>query len=296
MARYRPEPLHEPKKKNKKKRWLPTLLGVFVLVLLVGLGYLFRAPSFQVLRVQISGAKVVPEEDIQKVVQESMKGNYFFLIPKTSTFFLDKGFIQKNILQSSLRIKKATLSREGTGGVRVTIVERTAAHTWCQGESSASDSKECYYIDEEGFAFAPAPRFSPGVVFEFFGDTATGTAPRIGTTVIASSSVSFILSFRSALSSTTPVSLLSARSTGDGDYELATLEGPVILLSNRDTAESEAGRLDVFFRSDVFTGPGIQGAVRALKKIDLRFGQKIFYTLSKGASESAGTTTEIKNP
>lgn len=295
MGRYQREYREPPKKKKRGGRRLLILLFLLLVILAIGLVYLFRAESFQVKNVSVSGAEVVLDGDIEKIVKEEMSGDYFSIIPKTSTFFISKKNIASVLLASSARIKKVSISREGTDGLHIAITERKAAHTWCQGTSSDRDEKECYYIDEEGFAFALAPRFSPGVVFEFFGNAATGT-PLVGTTVTGSSSVSFVLSFKSALSSTTPLKLTSARALSQGDYELESLEGPVILVSEKSNPVVQSARLNVFFRSDVFTGRGIEGDPAAIKKIDLRFGQKIFYTLKSEAKEEIKPETEPLSP
>lgn len=294
MRRYQREYRGETKKKIKKGKQLPKLIFLLLVVLVIGSVYFFRAESFQIKQVAVFGAVMVSEEDVKKVVRENITGSYFFsVIPKTSTFFISKKNIIKAILASSPRIKTVYISRENANGLNITLTERKVAHTWCQGTGSTTDLKECYYIDEEGFAFAQAPRFSPGVVFEFFGNDATST-PLVGTTVTGSTSVSFILSFRSSLSSTTPLSLISARAISGGDYELESLEGPVVLVSENDSPTAQSSRLNVFFRSDVFTGRGIGGEPTSLKKIDLRFGQKIFYTLKSEAKEEGKENIKLE--
>lgn len=295
MGRYQKESGQRAVKKKTKSRRLFWLLILLLAVSAVGLFVLFRADSFQVKKVSVSGTVVVREKDIEKIAREKMSGSYFSTIPKTSFFFVPKKKITEALLASSARIKSVSINRQGKDGLHIAVAERKAAHTWCQGASSEADFKECYYIDDEGFAFALAPKFSPGVVFEFFGNAATGT-PLVGATVTGSSSVSFVLSFVSFVSSTTPLQLISARALDQGDYELASLEGPIVLISEKESPSAQAGRLNVFFRSDVFSGQGMEGNPAAIEKIDLRFGQKIFYTLKNEAKKELQPENKEPNP
>jgi hypothetical protein len=274
--------MHEKKggknflKNNKKKK---ILVGLGILVILtVGCIFLLRSTSMQIDTVIVSGNRILGEGELVGVVKNVTGGKYVYLIPKTSSIFYPKKDIIQGLLAYSARIKSVSVAKEGLKKSIITISERQPLYVWC--ESTASPEKSCLYIDVDGIAFAFAPSLAPGIVFEFYNNDANKKA-EIGNQVIRPEDMAFINTFRSNVATSTPLSPSMASVLPFNDYEIKTKEGPTLLFSKEEDPTKIAAALNTFFISTPAKEAGFIEHPDLLDKIDLRFGQKIFYTLSK---------------
>lgn len=262
--------------KNKRKRTLLIVLGV-VILLLVGFVFFLRSSYVQIEQVVVLGNRILGEEELADLVKNTTDDMYFYLIPKTSSVLYPKKDITKDLLAYSARIKSVAITKEGLKKSVVTISEREPLYVWC--ESAIETEKNCLYIDADGIAFAFAPRFSPGIIFEFY-DSATHKKAEIGTQVIHPEDVARINTFRFNLATSTPLSPSRASVLPSDDYEIKTKEGPTVLFSKKEDPKKTAIILNTFFTSSPAQEGGFVEQPDLLDRIDLRFGQKIFYTLS----------------
>lgn len=262
--------------KNKRKKVLFIFLGVFLIVL-VGFVFFLRSNYVQIESVTVFGNRILGEEELALLVKNITEETYFHLIPKTSSILYPKKDITRGLLAYSARIKSVNITKEGLKKSVITITERDPLYVWCDGDVEVE--KNCLYIDADGIAFAFAPRFSPGIVFEF-SSSDTGKKALIGTEVIDPRDVLLINNFRFNLATSTPLSPSAARVLSSDDYEIKTKEGPVVLFSKKEDPKKTAIILNTFFLSLPAKEAGFIERPDLLDRIDLRFGQKIFYTLS----------------
>lgn len=263
--------------KNKRKKFLFLLLGI-TLILLVGFIFFLRSAYVQIESVTVSGNRILGEEELAGVVKNVTKDTYFYFIPKTNSIFYPKKDITKELLAYSARIKSVSVATDGLKKSVVAISEREPLYVWC--EDVIETEKSCLYIDVDGIAFAFAPRFFPGIVFEFSGALGEQEA-KIGREVIDPKDVAFINDFRFSLATSTPLSPSGARVLSYNDYEIKTKEGPVVLFSKKEDPKKAAATLNTFFLSVPAKEGGFIEKPDLLDTIDLRFGQKIFYTLNE---------------
>jgi hypothetical protein len=95
-----------------------------------------------------------------------MRGNYFGIIPKNSTFFFPGSRIRADIIALHPDIAAISLFRSGLTGLSIRINDRVPVARWCglspasneiaTSSASAHGSDEyCYVFDSSGFIFAP---------------------------------------------------------------------------------------------------------------------------------------------
>jgi hypothetical protein len=262
--------------KNKIKPPFFISLGV-VFIILVCFVFFLRSDYLQIEGVTVSGNRILGEEELALLVKNITEETYFHIIPKTSSILYPKKDITNELLAYSARIKSVNITKEGLKKSVITISEREPLYVWCEG--GAETEKKCLYIDADGIAFAFAPRFSPGIVFEF-SNSDTEKKALIGTEVIDPKDVLLINNFRFNLATSTPLSPIAARVLPSHDYEIETKEGPVVLFSKKEDPKRTAAILNTFFLSVPAKEVGFIERPGLLDRIDLRFGQKIFYTLS----------------
>ena len=182
--------LNSPRLLELKKHRHKILLGkaslyVFLfVVVMIGITYLSRLPSFNISSIEIKNNQSVDADMVKEIVQKEITGNYFWMFPRTNIFLYPKKHIKKELQDKFKRIKHTDFSIKDKKSLEVNIIERTALYTWCGNlppnlESSDEVSK-CYFLDDSGYIFDKAPYFSGDVYFKFYGlfvgDTTLGSS------------------------------------------------------------------------------------------------------------------------
>ena len=136
------------KKKERQKRLLVSFV-VFLILLFISFFVLMRMDWIQNKVITIEGNSFVTETAIRDVAKESMRGNSFFVLPKTNTFFLNKKAIRDSVISSFPEIHDVALDRKGVSELHMIISERAEEYLLCQKEL-------CYSFDANGYVFKKA--------------------------------------------------------------------------------------------------------------------------------------------
>jgi len=178
------EILSSPEKRKKKRNKLLIKVGIIVgvIFLFFGLGvYGLHSENVRVVDITIEGERVVATQEIIDMAREELDGSYLKIFPKDGIFFYPKEKIIKSITENFGRISSVDVRRSKLTALTIDIVERDAAALWCGKniiEDERSISISCYFVEESGLIFAPAPHFSGSVYFEYYSGLLNG-----GTTV-----------------------------------------------------------------------------------------------------------------
>ena len=145
------------------------LFFVFILLILAILGGVvgfFRKKQFQISQVTVIGTKSLDPDAILQVAHHYLDGNYAIIIPKTNTLLLSKSDLAAYIIDQLPSISKVTVRFSEKNSIEISIIEKKPSYVWCNAS--------CYFMDNTGMIYEPAPHFTDGVFTTFTGGTIAG--------------------------------------------------------------------------------------------------------------------------
>lgn len=141
-----------PKPVPKKFPWKRLIIVLGCIVLIVGFVVLVRTPKLQVQTIEVVGTNVADPEEVRLYTMSLLEGSYLRVLPKKSMLLLDSDVLTMHIKESFPRFKEVSVTRIGATKLSVTVSEYTGTYLWCD--------EQCFFMDERGSVFAPAPYFS----------------------------------------------------------------------------------------------------------------------------------------
>lgn len=150
------------------KIFIITLLAFLFFVTGGGISHNMR---WRVEHINVSGANTVSVDAVRELVQEKLKGNYYFVYARDNSRLFPKKEIEQILLDTLPRLASATVNRIDDHTITALVTERTPYALWCGEKPNIGDVQinNCWFIDEEGFVFDQAPIFSKGVYIEVYG-------------------------------------------------------------------------------------------------------------------------------
>jgi hypothetical protein len=299
---------------TKKRVGKIIIISVLAVLLLSGLGYLLYLPALSVRTVSVQGNSILDSEEIIGQVDQTLAGKYWQIFPKRSIFIYPKKVIITNLLQLFPRLATAEVGLGEWDSLVIDIKERDSDSIWCKSEkffsssqspdeinvasSSPVDDSEsflltpdtqnqnCYFADDDGFIFAPAPYFSNSVFIELSGllpDQPLAQKP------LSTESYSILTHFAKSLSKifnktgNDKYRLIKVKILDQNNYEAIIADTSkvsdnewVILFNNDSSAEELTNNLYTVLNSDPFTKEMLKNG-GDLSSVDLRYGKKVFY-------------------
>ncbi len=138
-------------RRRKKRRRARVVLIVFIFLLLCACVWGLRQNAVRISRVEIFGA----DQSLATTALSEMRGNYFDIVPRDSTFFFPETRIRDNILAEHPDISAVSIFRNGMTGLSISVEYRVPIARWC-GSTFATSSPvgNCYLFDANGFIFS----------------------------------------------------------------------------------------------------------------------------------------------
>jgi cell division septal protein FtsQ len=155
----------EPQKKRRRINWKLLVRLLVAVAIVVGVIVLICLPRLQVKTVTVAGANVVDPADVSAFVQQHLQGHELLLLPKTSIFLIHEHSLALDIKQHFSRLQTVSVKRTTFSSLTVTVTEYQGVALWC------SDETTCYFMDQNGVVFAPAPYFSGDAYPKIFDGT-----------------------------------------------------------------------------------------------------------------------------
>ena len=269
--------------------WLATLYLSIAIALVILLAQLSMLPALRVREVDVVGTHATDRQDIFEVAARELSGRYLHLFPRGNIFLFSRNRIERAILEAFPRIRTADVGLARGSRIEVRVTEREAVGVVCSPSARAALGELCFFLDERGFAFAPAPVFTgDALYFTYREESARRFA--VGSYVLTPRLFAEAAGVRRALEDVglSPVALTVSDADADAFARHLTFtleEGTDLIFS--DEAALIPTELENFRSILVSEGFAEEsgGDIGTIEYIDLRFGNKVFYRLERGESE-----------
>jgi len=266
--------IHSPefhKKKTREKRIKQAVVALVVIIFVGVPIYLAHMQRFLISSIEVKGNDVTKSSDLQKIIADDLSGSYIWIFPRSNTAIYPHDKIVSDLLDKEPRLSSAVVERVGAKGLRVAVTERSAVAEYCKNISDPSTPLDCYFLDDTGYIFAPAPAFS-GNVYLTYATEAPFDNP-IGQSILDPAAVRASLGFERDLGS---IGIYPRVFLAKGDEYHVLLSNGAEIMWNRSADFSQVVTNLASFLSDksVKSDPTFLSRVAY---IDMRFGNKIFY-------------------
>ncbi len=133
------------KKAPKKK----ILFSVFAIAIICSLIYLFLfSKTFEIKAIATKGNSSLSNEEIEGATKEILSEKSYNYILKNNFFILNNEEIKSRLSEKFTEIDSIEVKKILPDKIEIDIKEKNPALIWCRNE--------CYFVNEEGIAFAPA--------------------------------------------------------------------------------------------------------------------------------------------
>jgi len=263
------------------------LLGfsIFATIALVifGVRTVTRLPAFTITTITAAGGSTIDERVVEAKVSAVLEGTYLKIIPRRFVYFYPAEEV-KAAVASVDRIKNPRIERTDRHTLMVTYDEYYPDALWC----TDTESNECLFLDDTGYAFGPAPHLTGGSLLRFY--TLQDT-PERGKVALTSEDYAAIKNFVTELGKTGwYVATVEVDSVRDVFYTLA--QGGELKATLNQSGQETLQYLLTLRQSAEFThlAPG------NFQYVDLRFGSKVFVNETEEVAAEAATTTATSTP
>ena len=274
--------LHD--RREKIRRWRTfklTVISIFFLALIIFSGWFLNHDKFQIKKIEIDGEDSIAEEKILNIVNQHLAGKYFWLVPKRNIFVFPQTEIETELMAEFGYLRQLTFETDYPDKLYLQVSERKTKYLWCD-----SSDDQCFLVDDTGFLFAKAPRFSDNILFILesdLKDEALRSRPLDQTRfkqVVAT--VDFVPQLLKK-TKTAGLKVNSLELSPIGDFTFVIRENKagvnnkwLLMFRHTQTLTSiENNFLAVFASPEFQTDRVVSGQV--LDYLDLRFGKKVFY-------------------
>jgi len=268
-------------RRRKFKFWATVWTLVFV-AFIVGVIFLLRVDKIRIHNITVSETKVIDPVLVREHVESHINGMYAWVIPKNSVFLLPLDAIHKDIENNFPYVKDLIVRRVGLESIAVDITERKGVYLWCRDHTNT----DCYFMDNDGYVFAHAPYFSGDVYIRFYGERTTNT-----------NNTGNFQTIQKMSNITNLFELITKRNLIPVSFEQSI--GQSIITIKKNDHRVDVLLVSDFIASDVdntigtlLTNATFANSMEKLASIDLRFGNKIFYTYKGTKTETPATVSE----
>ncbi len=288
-ALARPSPM-----KKVRRRRLASKLFIFLLIIgavFIGLGIFSGIPKLSITSVEVTGTESLDGTETESAILGSLAGKQWLVYSRANKFLFSKQEIIEFVMTTMPRVYRVTDIERNGAVLHIAIEERHAAYTWCGREAPVYAAREargvCTFLDQEGFAFAPAPEFSEGVYLSVYGGFPEGDV--IGTTINLQNNIAEVAGILAILGDN-GLRVHSLVLGTDGQHafllDLPTVTGDYArILWNEDVPlEETLGKLGSALSEGNFREE-FQKHGEQFLYIDTRFNNRVFYKFAGGAGK-----------
>ena len=259
------------------------VVGLFLAILLglilTGIYYGTRVASLQLTNVTVTGGFTISHTEIQQDVSQLLQGTYFRLIPRRFVWLYPKHAIEAK-LSTIPRLQQVTLTPAGHNTLNVAFTEYQPFALWCAQATSST----CWFLDQNGFAFASAPDLSGDAFVRY---TTTATTTNAAWQAIDPNLMHMTTAFSTLLQTELGLYVTRVAVLDGGDIDYVVSGGGVIKTT------SSMPILDTYNNLKTILSNGSFSTLTdgKFQYIDLRFGNKVYVNDSSATTSSSTATT-----
>jgi len=255
-----------------KRRQRARLLFKIVLTLLVfsavfGFSSLSIERAFKIEDISISGASRVDENKLAEAVRILLDGKKAFFLSEANPFFFDAEELTDYLKKEFPAIEDISAERDFLEKrLILTLSERKGWAVWC--------AKSCYYLDNQGVLFQPAPQFFGGLILKI-----TDERPQDfnqGGQILDGSFFASFKKFIEDAEKTGKTAIRNIKITPNRSFWLESSAGWKIFIDEETNLDKAVENLGLFLDSEAF-----KNASGSVDYIDLRFPDKGFLKIGE---------------
>jgi len=309
------------KKRRKKLIFAVVLCVVAIASVISTIFFFFRAQFVQIKSVQVSGPiginggvlSMVPADAVQAEITKDISDSWLYLFSKNTLFTYPAGTIRANLLKEYPAAQSVDFQSHGGflgfGNdirLQVFITERTPFALACDTVKNGTSSQLCFYIDSNGFVYAPVSQSSQisAINYIHYQLATSSVSSSLATStfgVVLGKSITDPATFAIAQKIINAVSGIGLTVVGDTVGTDAYGPDNQILVSNRSASTTTAiyfngsEPLDTELRyfSEFWTQESTSSAT-IFQYVDMRYGKDIVFKLYSNASSSGLTASSSK--
>nr|MBP9821513.1 hypothetical protein [Candidatus Paceibacterota bacterium] len=233
---------------------------------------------------------------VQESAMSFIAGFHVWVIPRSNVLLVSKRAWSEQLLHTIPTLEFVSVELIDRTRAIIHVVERDPMYVWCTGgvPSVSSMSDDCYFIDDNGYVFEPAPMFSDGVYFVFRGGPLADNPEPLRNVVVPEDD---FLSFKKLISAlkgramaVTSVTFLpedDIKLSFDSLADSVVSEGSYLLVKESTASEKIVQMLDLMMQ-DVSFDEHFKTSPTDLEYIDFRFENKIIYKWKGGGETTQG--------
>ncbi|MBP5993956.1 MAG: FtsQ-type POTRA domain-containing protein [Candidatus Moranbacteria bacterium] len=253
--------------------WNMRSIGLMALWLLfVGaVGYqLFFSGALSVSRIEIDGANLLTQGEIEQLLHETMMGKHAGIVDRDNLLFLSERALAERIEMVSPLVRSIEIRKVFPGTLRVSLLERGHLTFWCSGD-------RCFLIDEAGVISEPAEHFGEDRVQHLFLRDESSKPASPGDQVADPAFLDFVRGLPQALAEQSDIRMTDTvylPSKYADELRIESENGLVLLLSSSVPLEKTLNTLRIVREKAVSAEQS-----EKLVSVDLRVPSKAFYRL-----------------
>lgn len=254
------------------------MIAAFFGMLIISVWYGTRIDALTISTVTVKGGETIQHAEVERIVRSKLEGTYVRLVPKTFAFTYPHDAILKEV-HAIHRVKNVQVTRVGGNELLVEFDEYVPHALWC----NHSESSGCYFLDENGYSFAPAPTLLGGAFLRF---VSIGKDPAEHTQAFEQYEYTRVHELVRALAEAKWF-VDKAEVDAAGDAFLTIVDGGLFKVSLKQSPQETVANLLTVLGSDKFAHikPG------NFEYIDLRFGEKVF--VNEVTIDNTASTTDV---
>ena len=260
------------KLRKKRRRVFLVRISFFIIFVAIVVGALVYGFNTNVLKIQnvvVRGGQEFVNKDVEEYAEQILAGAYLGMLSKQNILFYPKRQIKSEILNNFPRLKDISLEldpfKEQILDLR--IAEREEDGVWCR---KLGEELDCYFIDSEGYVFAPAPTYSDGVVFSYHGYI---EGDPVGSQYIEGDALKNISAFIQAIKNNQDLNELQPiglEYLNTNEYKLLLKDGSFVLFSDIYGIAYAYDNLVISMTKEEIN-------LSEIEYIDIRIPNKVFY-------------------
>ncbi len=239
------------------------MITAFLGMLIISIWYGTRVDAVTLSTVSVRGGETISHEEIERIARERLDGSYLKLVPRSFAFAYPHQDIEKSIREIK-RIKNLSVMRSGGTELVIEFDEYVPDSLWCKD----SNSDGCFFLDNAGYSFSPAPSLAGGSFMRF---VAIGKTPSEHTQAFSEEEYRRVQELVN-LFDEAGWNISKAEVDAAGDAFLSIVNGGEFKVSLKQDAKETVNNLLTVLNSEKFAHikPG------NFEYVDLRFGSKVF--------------------